>query len=264
MNIDNPPLPTENSKLPYQPFLVQLVDLTLLQLTNWRWSWRSLLLTGALAPTFTILALGVFARSNGQTALGYVLTGNIVISLLFSTMGQVSSHFAFMRAVGRLEFFATLPIHRTALILATLASFFLLALPSTVITILVGTLVLEVPLAISPLALIVIPLISVSLSGLGALIGLIGRTPEEVGSLNLVATFILSALGPVIFPPEALPPLMNTIGLLSPATYAASALRQVVLGWPDRLPLALDVTVLIAVTLGFLWLVGRKLDWRVT
>jgi ABC-2 type transport system permease protein len=253
-----------NSKLAFQPFAVQLVDLTLLQLTNWRWSWRSLLLTGALAPIFTILALGVFARNNGPTALGYVLAGNIVISLLFSTMGQVSGHFAFMRAVGRLEFFATLPIHRTALILATLASFFVLAIPSTLITIAFGAAFLEVPLQISPLALFVIPLISVSLSGLGALIGLIGRTPEETGSLNLVATFVLSALGPVIIPPESLPPIMNTIGLLSPATYAASALRQVMLGWPDRLPLALDVVVLVAITLGFLWLVGRKLDWRVS
>ena len=179
-------------------------------------------------------------------------------------MGQVSGHFAFMRAVGRLEFFATLPIHRTALILATLISFFLLSLPSTLITLAFATVFLEVPLAISPLALIVIPLISVSLSGLGALIGLVGRTPEEVGSLNLVATFVLSALGPVIFPPENLPPFMNTIGLFSPATYAASALRQVLLGWPDRLPLALDVAVLSAVALGFLWLVGRKLDWRVS
>lgn len=252
------------SKLPFQPFLVQLADLTLLQLTNWRWSWRGLLLTGILAPTFTILALGAFAADSGPLALGFVLTGNLVISLLFSTMGQVSSHFAFMRNVGRLEFFATLPVYRSALVLATLAAFFALSLPSTIATLIIGMIVLQVPVAISPWVLVVVPLISLSLSGLGTLLGLIGRTPEEVSSLNMLTTFVLAGLGPVVIPAENLPPFMSVIGLVSPATYAASALRQVILGWPDRLPLVLDLAVLAALTVGLLWLVERRLDWRVT
>ncbi len=114
------------------------------------------------------------------------------------------------------------------------------------------------------MVLVVVPLISLSLSGLGTLLGLIGRTPEEVSSLNMLTTFVLAGLGPVVIPAENLPPFMSMIGLLSPATYAASALRQVILGWPDRLPLALDLAVLAALTVGLLWLVERRLDWRVT
>jgi ABC-2 type transport system permease protein len=52
------------------------------------------------------------------------------------------------------------------------------------------------------------------------------------------------------------------IGLLSPATYAASALRQTVLGVPDSLPLALDVAALVAIMLVLLRLVGQRMDWR--
>ena len=39
------------------PILVQGVDLFLIELTNWRWSWRSMVLTATLAPVASILAL---------------------------------------------------------------------------------------------------------------------------------------------------------------------------------------------------------------
>lgn len=66
-----------------QPALVQWWDLFLMELTNWRWSWRLSLLQGIISPLFSLLALGVFARDSGNEALIYVVTGNIVISLLF-------------------------------------------------------------------------------------------------------------------------------------------------------------------------------------
>ncbi len=205
--------------------------------------------------------LGVFAAGHGQTSLGYVLTGNIVLSLLLSTMGSVSSNFAFMRAVGRLTL-ATLPIYRSALILATVLAFLVMSLPSVAMTLLLGTLILNVPLALSPWIVIVAPLISISLSGLGALIGLIGRAPEEVGSIQLLVTAVLLGLGPVLIPADQLPEAIRQIGLLSPATYAASALRQVVLGWSDRIPLAVDLVILTTLSVGLLWLVGQRMDWR--
>lgn len=58
------------------------------------------------------------------------------------------------------------------------------------------------------------------------------------------------------------PEIVKTISLLSPATYAASALRQVVLNVPDRIPFVVDLIVLVAMTVGLLWLVTQKLDWR--
>jgi ABC-2 type transport system permease protein len=245
-----------------QPLPVQILDLTLLQLTNWRWSWRTMLLSGTVAPLLSTLALGIFAAEGGAEALSYVLTGNIVFSLLFSSMDKVSTHFAYMRLVGRLDFFATLPIRRAALILATACAFLLLSLPPVLITMIVGTLVLRVPLAISPWLLLVIPLSSLSLCGLGALIGTLGRNPEEVGSFSMLTSFLLLGLGPVIIPASRLPDAINALSLLSPATYAASALRQTVLGLSDRLSLAVDLAVLALIMFVLLWLAGRRMDWR--
>ena len=245
-----------------QPFARQLLDLTLIQLANWRWSWRGLMLTSTVAPLLGIAGLSVFARDSGPQALAYVLTGNLVMSLLFGTFDRVAGHFAYMRIVGRLDFFATLPITRAALILATVLAFMVLALPSLLITLVVGTLLLDVPLAFQPGIVLAVPLTGVALCGLGALIGIVLPTPEEVGNLSSLITFLLLGLGPVIIPPDRLPGAIRVLGYLSPATYAASALRQTVLDMPDRVPLAVDLGVLAAVLVGSLWLVGRRMDWR--
>jgi ABC-2 type transport system permease protein len=245
-----------------QPFHLQMIDLTLIQLTNWRWSWRSSITISMLAPLFLILAFGVFAESMGPDALGYVLTGNMVFALLMEGVSKVSGHIMFMRINGTLDYFASLPMHRLALILSTVVAFLLLALPSFIVTLFVGALLLNIPLHIHPLIVIVVPLISASLSGLGTLIGLLGRNPSDVGSFSSLVSLFLFGFGPVLIPAERLPDIMNTLSLLSPATYAASALRQVVLGLPDRLPLWLDMLVLMLVTVGLLWLVNRRIDWR--
>jgi ABC-2 type transport system permease protein len=245
----------------HQSFLVQLFDLFLIQLTNWRWSWRSMIIMGIFTPLFSIGAFSAFANQDPHAA-GYILTGNLVLALLLDGLNKVSSNFSYMRMAGTLDYFASLPLYRPALIIATVGAFLLLSMPAVIITLILGQAILHIPLAISPLIVLVVPLISVSLCGLGALIGVMGRTPEEVNSLNLLTTFGLFGFGPILIPLDRLPPVMHTLSLLSPATYAASALRQVVLGIPDRIPLFVDMLVLAIVAAGLLWFVTQRLDWR--
>lgn len=240
---------------------VQLLDLWLIQLSNWRWSWRRMLLSGMLAPIFNIAALSIFARDSGPVALGYVLTGNIVLSLLFENLNKVSSNFAFMRSAGSLDYFATLPIRRYMLVVATVAAFLLLSLPALLVTIIFGTLWLGIQLHPSPLLLIVVPLAALPLAGLGALIGASARAPEEAGSISLFLTLVMIVLGPVIVPIDRLPPIMLLLGYLSPATYAASAFRQVLLG-PLTGRLFVDLGVLTLLIVATLWLAASRMDWR--
>jgi ABC-2 type transport system permease protein len=166
-----------------------------------------------------------------------------------------------MRQVGALSYFATLPIYRYALVVATVLAFFVLSLPAVLINLVFGSLYLRVALAPSWLALIIIPLIAIALAGVGALIGSAAPTPEAAGSLNLLVTMGLMGLGPVVVPPERLPPMMIWLGWLSPAAYAASALRQTLLG-PVEARLILDMGVLLGVTALTFWMARRKMDWR--
>jgi ABC-2 type transport system permease protein len=241
--------------------LVQVVDLFLIELTNWRWSWRSMVLTATITPLFSILGLGVFARDSGPDALAYVLTGNVVVSLMFGNMGNVGSHFTFMRSQGVLEYFAALPVRRNALILAVVLSFLVLSLPSLFATVILGSLVLGLRVTLHPLLFLVIPLCAISMSGVGALIGCSVRHPSQGGAINLLVTLVMTALGPVIIPASRLPSFMFALGRLSPATYAASAFRQTLLG-PVTGQIIVDLAVLVAMAVVLFWLVGRTMDWR--
>jgi ABC-2 type transport system permease protein len=239
----------------------QLADLFLIELTNWRWCWRSMLITGTLTPVFSILALGIFARDSGRETLAYVLTGNMVISLMFGNMDKVQSHFVFMRFEGALDYYATLPIRKHNLILAVVLSFLLLSAPSLILTMLLGAFILKLPLTFHPLLLVIVPACAISLSAIGALIGTSVRSRYQAGAISLPVTMAMAGLGPVVVPPDRLPRVLLWLGWLNPATYAASALRQAVIG-PLTGRLLWDLIVLLISTILVFAVVSRTLDWR--
>ncbi|MCA9887597.1 MAG: ABC transporter permease [Anaerolineae bacterium] len=245
-----------------QPLHVQLFDLTLIQLTNWRWSWRASVIVSVIAPVFMIVVLSVFAGDDNPEVLGYVLTGNMVLTLLMEGVNKVSGHFMFIRTNGTLDYFASLPVYRISIILATVGAFLVLSLPAVIATLAIGTAILGLPLNINPMIVVVVPLISISLSGLGAIIGLLARNPAETSSFGLLISMFLFGFGPVLYPVDRFPEIISTLSLLSPATYAASALRQVVLGMPDRIPLTVDIAVLAGIAVVLLWVVNSRIEWR--
>ncbi len=221
-----------------------------------------MLFIGTLAPLLNIVLLGVFARDSGHEALAFVQTGNMVVALMLGNMNNIQNHVLFLRFAGVLDYFATLPIRKTLLVLTLVLAFLLLSLPSLLVTIVAGAVILGLPLHISPLIIIVIPLCALSISGIGALIGSRARTPQEANTIYWLVTFFLLGLGPVLIPPQRLPAILVFLGRFSPATYAASAFRQVLLG-PITGQLAIDLAVLTLFTIGILWMVERKMDWRV-
>lgn len=234
----------------------------LMQLSNWRWSWRAMIVTGMCAPLLSIAAFGTFARGSGREPLVYVLSGSVVLSLMFENQNKVAQNFAFMKTVGTLDFLATLPIRRMVVVLATVLAFFVLSVPALLVTILVGGLVLGVHLSVSPLVVLVLPLCVLPMAGIGAVVGILARTPEESSSYTLLISLLLLGLGPVLVPPARLPSWLVVAGHLSPTTYAASAIRQVLVG-PVNNTLLADIAVLIALTGATLWFAGTKMQWNV-
>jgi ABC-2 type transport system permease protein len=99
------------------------------------------------------------------------------------------------------------------------------------------------------------------LAGLGAIIGTNARTPNESGSISLLMTMVMLFIGPVIIPESRLPDILLLVGRLSPATYAASALRQTLVE-PMTGQVVVDLAALVGFSLLTFWFVGLKLDWR--
>jgi len=245
-----------------QRYPIQLVDLVLIELSNWRWSWRSIVVVSAFVPLFSMIGLSVYARDLGAEALNTVFSGSLVMSLMFGNLGNIQSHLVFMRFQGTLEYFATLPIHKHALLLSITIAFFLLSLPALLTLLIAGSALLQISLEPHPLLLLVIVLCVLPMSAIGALIGVSVRNPQQGGSLSVLTTFLLAGIGPVLFPQERLPDLLNHIGVINPAARAASALRQTLIG-PRSEQLALDLAILFVFTLCIFYVVGKKLDWRV-
>lgn len=52
----------------------------------------------------------------------------------------------------------------------------------------------------------------------------------EAGAISLTVTMVMAGLGPVVVPASRLPRFLVWLGWINPATYAASALRQAVIG----------------------------------
>ncbi|MFF9980545.1 ABC transporter permease [Streptomyces erythrochromogenes] len=239
----------------------QVWDLFRIQLTNWRWSWPQMVLTGMLAPLVSIAALGLFARNSVHGATEYVLTGSVTMAILFETQNKIASNFAFMRGNGAFEYYAALPVRREALILATLGAFSLLSLPAVAVTLLLGSVLLGVPLSFSPLAPVALLLALLPSAGLGAFIGSRSATIEQASSLSLATTLLMMAAGPVAVPPELLPDALTWIGHANPAVYASDSLRHSLTS-PSTASALADMAVLAAFSLAVWVLTSTRMHWR--
>ncbi|HEY9625425.1 MAG TPA: hypothetical protein V6C78_34215 [Crinalium sp.] len=87
----------------------------------------------------------------------------------------------------------------------------------------------------------------------GEIFGILGDN-GAVKNLAVLALFVV----PVFLPASRLPEIVQTIGYLSPATYAASALKQTLLK-PMTPCIGIDLVTLTGFSVLTLWLVSRKL-----
>ncbi|MGW7259914.1 ABC transporter permease [Streptomyces sp. NPDC054834] len=240
-------------------FTGQVWDLFRIQLTNWRWSWPQMVLTGILAPLVSLAGLGLFARHSSPEASAYVMTGSVTMAILFETQNKIASNFSFMRNTGAFEFYAAMPVRREALIVATLAAFFLLSLPAVLVTVVTGSLLLDIPLRPSPLLPVCLVLALLPSAGLGALIGSRSASIEQATSLSLATTLLMMALGPVAVPPALLPTSLVWVGHVNPAVHASAALRAALTGEGEPTG---DLAVLAVFSLAVWGLTTARMRWR--
>nr|QFF92393.1 ABC-type multidrug transport system permease [Rathayibacter sp. FH 236] len=242
-------------------WLSSVFGLTVLQLSNWRWSWPQMLLTGMLAPIVSAGALGLFSRTAGGNASMYVVSGSITLALLFETQGRVATNFAFMRAVGSFDYLASFPIKKGALVAASMCAFTLLAIPAVTVTTIAASLLLRLPLHVSPMIVPAVLICLVPFVAIGAVIGAHGRSLEEVSSISVAFTLLSAALGPVAISPDLLPAPLVAIGTINPAVYASVLIRSCLFG-DYSFQTFVAAIVMIVVATASIVLVRFSLPWR--
>lgn len=239
------------------------LDLYVMQLTNYRWTWRWQIIGGLIAPvSFMFMLKSLLATDASTPDLGaHILAGNLVMSAVFTTMGNTANRFAWLKETEGLDYYATLPIGRAVMVMTVILAFVTLTLPSMAATVLLGRLLFALPLTPHPLVLVVVALAALSLAAVGAGIGILSPDVETQGVVSNLALFVMLFLSPVLIPAERLPPLLQVSSRLLPTSYAVEALRRLLVGTVDETVL-LDLAVLTGFSILSLFVATRRLDWR--
>jgi ABC-2 type transport system permease protein len=212
-------------------------------------------------PLILVFGLGLIGDGQSDAGLAYVITGSTVSSLTFVGITMVAQTLGWMKERGDFLYYASLPISKGSLLMAVMGSKLVLQLPGIVVSLLGGSLLYGLGFDLNPLLLVILPLTALSISGLGAALGILSPSFQLVNLVSQVAGIVVLFAAPVMIPIESLPRPLQWFGLLLPPTYAADALRRAVSGINDA-RLVFDIGVLAFAAAASFGAITRGLRWR--
>lgn len=239
----------------------QILGLLILQLSNWRWSWPQVLLTGLLVPLMSLFGISYLAQQVGnEDAVIYAVSGAMTMALSFESQNKVSANYAYLKANGALEFYSSLPVRKWHFICATALAFALFTIPSLLVILTIAKLFLKVPLMLGPWSVVTALLCIYPFVSIGALIGNLSSSPEQASSFSLAATLLTSTIGPVAVSPQLLPQWFNRMGMFNPGYHVAELVRA---GFFGQLKQGLIVSAVIIgiLAIGASVLATKVMQW---
>jgi ABC-2 type transport system permease protein len=165
--------------------------------------------------------------------IGYkenIVPGMLTYPLLFSSMVVSTGAIVYEREKGTLKKIRAAPIHPLNMLLGkTLAALFQTAISIAVMAVLAVFLLGPKLNWNVPLLLPIFFLGSMNGIALGLIISCIGRAPQEASNAATTIAVVLQFFTGMYFPIEYLPIYMQQIGKVIPVTYAAQALRDIMI-----------------------------------
>ena len=215
-----------------------------------------------LLPLIMVFGFSRFGGDMTDPAVLIRMIGGTMIFAIaqegFSTMAvRVSA----MHRDGMLTYYASLPIRKTALILALVLSRAVLLIPPVLVPITIAPLLYPVKIHYDVTLILLLPLLALLFSTLGVAFGLLVESVEIAQSTTYALLFVLVLAAPVFIPWESLPGVLQLFALALPFTYAADALRMTLTGTVTA-SFWIDAGVLLAMLIVALFILERKLRWR--
>ncbi|MBX6389721.1 MAG: ABC transporter permease [Frankia sp.] len=183
-----------------------------------------LLFVAALQSVGILVLLRGVVDIDDATVCAQVVAGSTVLVVAFVALNLLAQRFGELRAAGALDYYLTLPIPRTAVVLGTAASYATFAVPGVIVTALFGALLYGLPLGGLWLLAPVSVLSGACLAGLGAAVGLLAPRPELATVAGQIGMSVVLFLG--IIPPDRLPGASWVLRDLLPSSYAVDALTE--------------------------------------
>jgi len=236
-------------------------DLFFIQFSGIRTAWQWFFLVGSALPLGLLLFLKFVVPASQTSTLLYYISGNVVVSLMLNPLFMLAGQFSWARQSKAFDFYAGLPISRTALILAGISVSVLFTLPGAVVLLILGMVTFHLALAPSPLIVVVLLLSPTALAGLGTTIGVLAPNQQVSGVIANLLVVTVMFLSPIFVPASRLPGVLQVTARLLPPTYAADALRQTLAGRVTP-GVGADLLILVLFAAGTMFLVTTRLDWR--
>jgi ABC-2 type transport system permease protein len=204
--------------------LAKFKVLVWMQLARVRTAWRPYLIVSSAMP----LGIAVLLRAvmdEGQIARfgQQIVAGSAVLAIAMTAIVMLAQRVAALKETGALDYYATLPVSRAAVVGSVLVSFAVFSLPGTVIVVSLGALLFDLSLAALWTVVPVWLLGSFALAGVGVAIGFAAPDEQLAGMYSNLAMMAVLFLG--ILPVAKLPGWLSPLRAILPSTYAVNALK---------------------------------------
>lgn len=259
----------EIALLPYAPprhslatAFKQYLILLRLFLAEYRSLWFFYVFFGFVWPVGFIFFLKLAEGALSTEQAIFILGGNLATAIAFGPLFLLINKIGQGRERHEFEYWATLSLPKLAFVLATVSVALVLSLPGLVGAYIIGMLLLGLSFSGNLVLLALIPVGALPLAGLGAMLGSYAPDGETAGVLGNILIVVIGFLSPMFLSLAQLPLPLRIIALFIPTTYVADLFRSV-LGGHTEIPVLIDVFVIVVCSAGFLFLVHRKMDWRI-
>ncbi len=177
----------------------------------------------------------------------FVAPGIISMVVMMSLMTGLPHAISYEKDVGTLDGMLVAPINRLSIILGKVMAQTVRGIIQASIVFVLAVILFGVTVYGSILLVIALILLTVfSFVGLGILITSFMDKEETANMVMMTLMFPMLFLSGVFFPIQQMPDFMQTIAYLLPLTYAASALRKVMVLGADISAVGIEIVILLA------------------
>ncbi|WP_456395758.1 ABC transporter permease [Thermococcus sp.] len=165
-----------------------------------------------------------------ETKINY-LTGMLVLSASLTLINGVGQMIAQHRAMGIISWYRTSPVHPVAYVLGIVTTYLLSILLNIFIIIPLSSLLWKIPFNLRNF-LIVIPIIllgSVSLIGIGAIIGTRTKSAMNANAITNLLSFVIAFATPAYYSIDKIPQVVRPLTYLLPTTEVSILLKDLYL-----------------------------------
>lgn len=188
----------------------------------------------------------VSIQSASLSDIDYILPGILIMMLMQIGILSTAPYLVSLREKGVLRHVGVTPLPKWKLFLSQIFSRLTLAAMQMSVIIVFASVLLNIHLQASTLAVIAAILLATLLFiSIGYLVAAVAKTSEGANQIATIIFFAITFLSGVIVPLKTFPESVRFIANLNPGSYIADMLRQLIVGGTAQYALITDVAIVI-------------------